>query len=148
MFSIVLRPTKSCFGVTLLTATQNTGGVTTPTVCTVALAVLLTVFVSDLSPTTFTVFVCAPTVVGVVTRVTVTLSPAAIVPMVQLRIAPPVQLPFVVVTETNVLPAGIGSAIFTPVSVSGPLFVTTIVQVMLPLPSVCVLGEPAFVIER
>src|SRR5262249_19520595 len=69
-------------------------------------------------------------------------------PMVQLRIAPPVQVPFVVVTETNVFPAGIGSAIFTPVSALGPLFVTTIVQVMLPSPSVWVAGDPAFVFER
>src|SRR5262245_38426925 len=69
-------------------------------------------------------------------------------PMVQLRIAPPVQVPFVVVAETKVLPAGIGSAILTPVAALGPLFVTTIVQVMLPSPRVCVAGEPAFVIER
>ena len=68
--------------------------------------------------------------------------------MLQLRIAPPVQVPFVVVAETKVLPAGIGSVIFTPVSASGPLFVTTIVQVMLPGPSSCVAGEPVFVIER
>ena len=37
-----------------------------------------------------------------------------------------------VVAETNVFPAGIGSATSTPVAVLGPLFVTTIVQVMLP----------------
>src|SRR5262245_8483049 len=65
--SFVLRPTNSCFGATLLTATQNTGGVTTPTVSTVAVAELLPVLVSGLLPATVTVFVCAPTVLGVVT---------------------------------------------------------------------------------
>jgi hypothetical protein len=42
-------------------------------------------------------------------EVIVTDAPASIVPIVQLRIAPPVQLPCVVVAETNVFPAGIGS---------------------------------------
>ena len=77
-------------------------------------------------------FVCAPTVLGVVTRVIVTDAPAAMSPIVQLRIAPPVQLPCVVVADTNVLPAGIGSATSTPVASLGPLLVTTIVQVMFP----------------
>src|SRR5690348_17912873 len=54
----------------------------------------------------------------------------------------PVHVPFDALTETNVVPAGSGSATFTFVSTSGPLFVTTIVQVMLPLPSVCEAGEP------
>src|SRR5438128_6840135 len=78
----------------------------------------------------------------------VTGAPEAIVPMLRFRIAPPVQEPCVVVAETKVLPAGIGSAIVTPVASLGPLLVTTIVQVMLPAPRVCVAGEPAFVIER
>ena len=55
--------------------------------------------------------------------------------MLQFRIAPPVQEPWVVVAETNVFPAGIGSAIVTTGVRVGPLFVTTIVQVMLPAPS-------------
>src|SRR4051794_39253642 len=148
IFRVVLRPTNSCFGVTLLTATHGTGGVMTPTVWTVALAVLFAVFVSGRLPTTLTVFTWAPTVLGVVTRVIVTDAPAAIVPMVQLRIAPPVQVPCVVVAETKVFPAGIGSATTTPVAVLGPLFVTTIVQVMFPSPRVCVAGEPLFVTER
>jgi hypothetical protein len=84
----------------------------------------------------------------VVTRVIVTFSPAAMSPMVQWRMAPPVQEPFEAVADTKVFPAGIGSAIVTPGSVSGPLFVTTIVQVMLPSPRVCVAGDPAFVTER
>ena len=55
--SFVVRPTKSWFGVTLLTATQNTGGgVRLATTSTVAVAVLLAVFVSGLLPTTVTVF--------------------------------------------------------------------------------------------
>ena len=39
--------------------------------------------------------------------------------------------------DTKVLPAGIGSAVVTPVAVSGPLFVRTIVQVTVPAPSFC-----------
>src|SRR5204862_4910148 len=64
------------------------------------------------------------------------------------RIVPPVQVPFVDVADTKVFPVGSGSVIFTPVSALGPLLVTTIVQVMLLSPSVCVAGEPALVIER
>ena len=108
---------------------------------------LLAVFVSGRSPTTETVFVWVPAAVGVVTRVIVTVALAAIVPMLQLRIAPPVQVPCVEEAETNVFPAGIGSVIFTPVSVSRPLFVTTIVQVMWLLDvRSCVVGEPLSVI--
>src|SRR5439155_25049971 len=99
MVSFVLRPTNSCFGVTLLTATQNTGGVTTPTVWTVAVAELLPVLVSGLLPATVAVFVWAPTVLGVVTSVIVTDAPEAIGPMLQFRIAPPVQEPCVVVAD-------------------------------------------------
>jgi hypothetical protein len=92
----------------LLTATQNTGGGTNGAVtCTVAVALLLPVFVSGLLPLTVTVFVCAPAALGVVTSVIVTDSPAAIVPMVQLRIGPPVQVPLLGVADTNAFPAGI-----------------------------------------
>src|SRR5215475_5780703 len=117
------------------------------TTTTLAVAVLLDTLVSGLSPWTTTVFVCVPSALGDVTRVIVTVAPAAIVPMSQFRIAPPVQEPCVVVAETKVFPAGIGSATFTPVSVSGPLFLTTIVQVMLPRPSWRA-GEPLLVIWR
>src|SRR5436190_7086350 len=69
-------------------------------------------------------------------------------PILQVRIAPPVQLPCVEVAETKVFPAGIGSVIVTPVAALGPWFVTTIVQVMFPCPRSCVAGEPALVTER
>src|SRR5215475_1146794 len=106
-----------------------------PLTWTVADAWLLPVFVSGRLPLTVTVFVCGPAADGVVTRVIVTDAPAAMFPMLQVRIAPPVQVPCVDVAETKVLPAGIGSVIVTPVSALGPLFVTTIVQVMFPSPS-------------
>src|SRR5215471_1389073 len=99
---------------------------------TVALAVLLAVFVSARPPVTVAVFTWLPAVLGVVTRVIVTEAPAAMFPMLQVRIAPPVQVPCVDVAETKVFPAGIGSVIWTFVSALGPLFVTTIVQVMFP----------------
>ena len=63
-------------------------------------------------------------------------------------IAPPVHEPFDGLTETSVVPAGSGSAIVTPVAVSGPLLVTTIVQVMSPFPMVIGFGEPTFVTAR
>src|SRR5438445_288358 len=62
-------------------------------------------------------------------------------------IAPPVQVPCVVVTETKDVPAGSGSATLTPVAPLGPLFVTVIVQVIW-LPSVEGLGAPDFAIAR
>src|SRR5438477_10196767 len=117
-------------------------------ISTVAVAVLLARVVSGRLPDTTAVLVWVPVALGVVTRVIVTVAPAAIGPMSQFRIAPPVQVPFVVVEDTYVFPAGIGSEIFTPVSLLGPLFVTTIVQVMFPVPSTWVAGEPAFVIAR
>src|SRR5207245_820091 len=48
----------------------------------------------------------------------------------------------------SVGPPGVGAGVVTPVSVLGPLFVTTIVHVMLPARRSCVAGEPAVVIER
>ena len=72
----------------MLTATQNTGGVAGPTTRTVAVAVLLAVFVSVSLPTTVTVFTWLPVVLGVVAKVIVTVPPAAIVRRLQLRIAP------------------------------------------------------------
>src|SRR5215475_1748577 len=117
------------------------------TTTTLAVAVLLETSVSGLSPWTTTVFVCVPSALGLVTSVIVTVAPASILPMSQVRVAPPVQLPWLLDAETKVLPAGIGSEIVTPLSVLGPLFLTTIVQVMLPRPS-CRAGEPLLVIER
>src|SRR5438874_12047623 len=117
-------------------------------ISTVALAVLLARVVTGRSPDTTAVLVWVPDELGVVTWVIVTVSPAAIVPMSQFRIEPPVQVPRDVVEDTYVYPAGIGSEIFTWVAVLGPLFVTTIVHVMFPVPRIWVAGEPDFVIAR
>src|SRR5438046_5675940 len=145
--SVVLRPTISWPGVIRLTATQG-GVMISWVISTVAVAVLLATLVSGRLPDTTAVLVWVPGELGVVTRVIVTVSPAAIGPMSQFRIAPPVQVPFVVVEDTYVFPAGIGSEIFTPVSLLGPLFVTTIVHVMFPVCRIWVAGEPDFVIAR
>src|SRR4051812_16086359 len=146
MVTVVLRPTISWPGVIFAILTQ--GGVNVAwVISTLAVAVLLVRLVSGLSPMTTAVLVWVPGWLGVVTRVIVTVAPAAIVPMSQFRIAPPVQVPWVEDAETNVFPAGIGSETFTPVSVLGPLFVTTIVQVMLPNP-IWLAGEPDFVIAK
>src|SRR4051794_15650542 len=59
----------------------------------------------------------------------------------------PVQVPAELATDTNVVPAGTGSATVTPVAPFGPLFVTTIVQVTW-LPRVAGFGVPVLVIWR
>src|SRR5690242_21679907 len=102
MVRVALRPTIRWPGVIRPTATQKiTCGATTTTL---ALAVLLDRFVSGLSPITTTVFVWVPTTLGVVTSVIVTFWPAVIVPMSHLRVAPPVQVPWLLEAETYVLP--------------------------------------------
>src|SRR5205814_887327 len=118
-----------------------------PWTTTEAVAVLLAVFVSASLPTTVAVLLIEPLVDAVVTIVIVTDAPFARLPRLQLTTAPPVQVPCELVTETNVIPAGSGSATLTPVAASGPLFVTVSVQVTL-LPSVAGFGEPLFVIAR
>src|SRR5438309_1620075 len=61
--------------------------------------------------------------------------------------APPVRVPTVLVADTNVVPAGTGSATFTPVAGLGPAFVTVIVQVIW-FPRTAGFGAPLFVIDR
>src|SRR3954447_25499394 len=70
--SVVFRPTNSCLGVTLLTATQGFTGGGVPVTLTVAVAWLLLVFVSGLSPDTAAVLVWIPVADGVVISVIVT----------------------------------------------------------------------------
>ncbi len=108
---------------------------------------LFAVFVSCSLATVVAVFVTVPTAVAVVTRVIVADVPTGIVPSEQLMSAPPVHDPCEVATEAKLTPAGSGSATVTPVAVFGPLFVTTIVQVIGP-PSVAGFGAAFFVIWR
>lgn len=55
---------------------------------------------------------------------------AASVPMSQVTVAVPVQVPWVDVAETNVSPAGNGSVTTTLVATEGPLFLAVIVYVI------------------
>src|SRR6266487_6243560 len=105
--SVVLRPTISWPGVIRATLTQGGVMMFCWVISTVAVAVLLATLVSGRSPETTAVLVWVPVALGVVTRVIVTVAPAAIVPMSQFRIAPPVQVPWVEDAETKVFPAGI-----------------------------------------
>src|SRR5712664_797751 len=144
---VTMRPTNSVFGATP-TAVQNTaGGTNLPFTTTVAEAVLLAVLVSCSFATVVAVFVSVPCTSAVVTSVIVTEEPTAMLPSWQLTRAPPVQVPCELATETNVVPAGTGSATVTPVAPFGPLFVTTIVQVTW-LPTVAGFGVPVLVICR
>src|SRR5579859_3219306 len=93
----------------------HTSGCTT--VATVALLLLETG--SAVVELTVAVFVSVPALVGVVTAiVTVIVLPLAIAPNVHVTVAAPEQDPWLVVEETNVVPAGIVStscpfAVFT-----------------------------------
>src|SRR5262249_9707803 len=66
------------------------------------------------------------------TMVIVTTCWLFIVPIVHCTSAPPVHVPWVELTETNVTPAGSESATLTFVSVTGPLFFTESVHVTVP----------------
>lgn len=99
-------------------------------------ALLFAVVVSLSAPATLAVLPIIPTVaVEVITKVMVTLFPApgAMVPKLQVKIPPDgaPHVPWVVTTDTKVPFAGGGSVFVsvTPVAVSGPLFVTVIVNV-------------------
>jgi len=141
------RPTKTDRGETT-TAVQNcTGGTSAPLTWTVADAVLFAGFVSDSLPVTVAVFVIEPTVVAVVRIVTVALAPAASPPSWQVTSGLPEHVPCVAELETNVIPAGTGSASVTPLAALGPLFVTTIVHVTC-RPSDTGFGAALFVTAR
>ncbi len=58
---------------------------------------------------------------------TVAVPPTAIVPMAQVTVVVPLQLPALVLELTNVVLPGIGSESETPVAIDGPLFCTSIV---------------------
>jgi hypothetical protein len=118
-----------------------------PFTTTEAEAVLFAVFVSASLPTTVAVFGIVPVTFAVVTIVIVAVCPTPMFPSEQLTSAPPVQVPREVVTDTNVVPAGIASATFTPVAGLGPAFITVSVQVIR-FPRVAGFGLPDFVIDR
>lgn len=61
---------------------------------------------------------------------------AARVPMLQVTVVVPAQVPCVEVAETKVTPAGNGSVTTTPVATDGPLFLAVIVYVI---------SSPAFI---
>ncbi len=146
--SSVVRPTKIDLGETAIAVQNCTGGLNTPRTAAAAAEVLFAVFDSGSIATAVAVFVKLPVAAAVVTTVIVTTGPTVSVPRSQLTAvppAPPVQVPCVVPTETNVRPAGSGSAIFTPVAVSGPLLRTSSVHVIWP-PSETELGLADFTI--
>jgi hypothetical protein len=76
---------------------------------------------------TVAVSVIVPGAVAVTVTVTVELDPLLMFPKLQLMPAPPPQLPWLAVAETNVVPAGTESVSTTPVAADGPTFVTVMV---------------------
>ena len=138
-------PTKIDFGDTTTAVQYTTFGTNAPFTTVEAVAVLLAEFVSGSFATVVAVFVSVPVAVALVTSVIVTDVPTGMLPSWQLMSAPPVHDPCEVATETKLVPAGSGSATVTPVAPSGPLLVTTIVQVTR-LPSVAGFGDAFFVI--
>ena len=89
-----------------------------------ALAWLLAALGSDVDDDTVAVLVTLGAALGpaVATIVTVTslAVPELIVPMLQLTVVVPEQVPFVELAETNVSPVGKGSDTPTPAAVLGP----------------------------
>jgi hypothetical protein len=116
---------------------------------TVAIAELFVVSGSFSLPATDAVFSNVPGGPTVLTTMrTVAEAPEASVPSEQVT-TPFVlaQLPWLAVAETNFVRAGIGSVTLTPVAVSGPWFVATIVNVTF-LPGCVAVGEADFVTAR
>ena len=74
---------------------------------------LFAVLGSGSLPTTVTVFVSTPLCSAVTTSVIVTVDPAGMVPRAQRISEPPVHVPWVVDTETKLVPTGSGSASVT-----------------------------------
>ena len=73
------------------------------------------------------VFESVPAVVGVTTKLTVALLPAAIKPRLQLTVLVPVQLPWLGVAETKFTPAGKISVIVAVIERLGSTLVTVMV---------------------
>jgi hypothetical protein len=88
-----------------------------------------------------------PAVVAVATMDAVAEAPTATFPRLQLMVVVPMQVPWLAVAETKVIPAGSGSVKMTPVEDAGPLLVTVIVKVTV-VPWVTVLGVAVLVMER
>jgi hypothetical protein len=97
----------------------------------VVVQLLLPVFGSVTPLVTLAVLLSVPTAAapGVTTMVTVALAPLAKVPIEQVIVAVPVQLPGLDVAETNVTFAGKVSVTVTPVAALGPLLVTRMLYV-------------------
>src|SRR5437899_6197783 len=78
---------------------------------------------------TVAVFVTGPAVVALATMDAEAEAPTASVPRLQLMVVVPLQVPWLGVAETRVIPAGSGSVKMTPVEGEGPLCVTVMVKV-------------------
>src|SRR5690349_8113873 len=113
----------------------------------VAEAVLLVELESASLPVTAAEFVNCPASVGMTTIVTMALPPAARLPTLQFTVAVPLQLPCVVVAETNVTPAGSVSVTFTFVATAGPLFVA-IIRYESGTPTCPGFGDAVFVTDK
>ena len=92
------------------------------TTATSAVAVLLVAVGSELVLATLAEFVTRPVVDGAVTINVIVAVPAAErLPIVHMTVAVPTHVPWLGVTDTNVVPAGIESDTLIPVAVAGPL---------------------------
>ena len=103
---------------------EATGGRNGPLTSVGVLARLLVVFDSGSSPTTVASLIRAPGSVGRTTIVTTARPPLWSARRLQRTICPPVHVPWLLLTETNVVPSGSASTTRTFVAVSGPAFRT------------------------
>ena len=67
---------------------------------------------------------------AVITMVTVAEAPFAIEPRLQITVVVPLHEPWLEVADTNVVPAGSGSVMLTPLAAPGPLLSVVIVYVI------------------
>ena len=118
---VTVSPTFAVVGFAVFVTTRSF-----PVTAVVTLDVLLLVFESfPLGPTS-AVFLTVPIEVALTTIVTVALASLARDPIVQVTVALPLHVPWVVADDTWFTPAGSASVKVTPVAVAGPLLLTSI----------------------
>lgn len=90
----------------------------------VAVALLFAVTGSDSNALTVAVLLLLPAVVPLTVKVTVAEAPLFSVPSAQFTLEVPEQLPWLLLADTNTVPAGMVSINVTALAVWGPILVT------------------------
>jgi hypothetical protein len=121
---VMFWPARTGSGVSVFVTAKST--VARLTVVAVE-AELLEALGSDSEPVTDAIFARVPLAVGITTTVIVDVAPTFNVPILQVKVASPEQVPWVVLMEIIDALDGTASVITTLVEVDGPRFVTLMV---------------------